>query len=62
MAGRAFVPAPDTSFAAVRERRLDALGDLVAGHADTDALERLIEEGPPGDLPLLPPGDARGPR
>jgi adenosylcobyric acid synthase len=61
-AGRRFVPAPDTSFAAVREQRLDALGDLVAEHADTAALERLLEEGPPAGLPLLPPGDGLGPR
>jgi adenosylcobyric acid synthase len=54
--GRRFVPAPGTDFAAVRETRLDALGDLVAEHADTDALWRLIESGPPADLPLLPPG------
>ncbi|HJX42087.1 MAG TPA: cobyric acid synthase [Geodermatophilus sp.] len=60
-AGRRFVPAPDTSFAAVRERRLDALGDLVAGHADTGALERLLEQGPPDGLPLLPPGDGTHP-
>ncbi|PWW21653.1 adenosylcobyric acid synthase (glutamine-hydrolysing) [Geodermatophilus normandii] len=61
-AGRRFTPAPDTSFAAVREQRLDALGDLVAEHADTDALWRLLEGGPPADLPLLPPGDALTPR
>ncbi|MGY1739315.1 MULTISPECIES: cobyric acid synthase [unclassified Blastococcus] len=57
-AGRRFVPAPDTAFAAVREARLDALGDLVAEHADTDALWRLLESGPPDGLPLLPPGGA----
>jgi adenosylcobyric acid synthase len=44
-AGRDFVPAPDTSFAAVREARLDRLADLVAGHADTTALRALIEGG-----------------
>ncbi|MGY1639564.1 cobyric acid synthase [Geodermatophilus sp. SYSU D00703] len=59
VAGRRFVPAPDTDFAAVRERRLDALGDLVAEHADTDALWRLVEEGVPDGLPLLPPGAGR---
>ncbi|MGY1591061.1 cobyric acid synthase [Geodermatophilus sp. SYSU D00708] len=57
--GRRFVPAPDTDFAAVRERRLDALGDLVAEHADTRALWRLVEEGVPDGLPLLPPGAGR---
>ena len=61
VAGRRFVPAPGTAFAAVREARLDALGDLVAEHADTDALWRLVESGPPAGLPLLPPG-ASAPR
>ncbi|HEX2072453.1 MAG TPA: cobyric acid synthase [Geodermatophilus sp.] len=61
-AGRRFVPAPDTDFAAVREARLDALGDLVAEHADTDALWRLLESGVPEGLPLLPPGGALSPR
>ena len=56
VAGRRFVVAPDTDFAAVRETRLDALGDLVAEHADTDALWRLVESGPPADLPVLPSG------
>ncbi|WP_369259363.1 cobyric acid synthase [Geodermatophilus amargosae] len=60
--GRRFTPAPDTSFAGVREQRLDALGDLVAEHADTGALWRLLEDGPPAGLPLLPPGDALSPR
>jgi adenosylcobyric acid synthase len=53
LAGRDFTPAPDTDFAAVREARLDALGDLVAGHLDTAALSRLIENGPPPGLPTL---------
>jgi adenosylcobyric acid synthase len=56
IAGRRFVPAPGTSFAAVREARLDALGDLVEQHADTGALWRLVEDGVPPGLPLLPPG------
>ncbi|MCL2555230.1 MAG: cobyric acid synthase [Actinomycetia bacterium] len=55
-AGRAFVPAPDTSFAALREEQLDRLGDLIEEHADTDALLRLIENGVPEGLPFLPPG------
>jgi adenosylcobyric acid synthase len=59
LTGRRFVPAPDTDFAAVREARLDRLGDLIAEHADTDALWRLVEHGPPADLPLLPPGAGR---
>jgi adenosylcobyric acid synthase len=56
ISGRRFTPAPGTDFAAVREARLDALGDLITEHADTDALWRLIEDGVPPDLPLLPPG------
>ncbi|MFF7728102.1 cobyric acid synthase [Streptomyces sp. NPDC008001] len=55
-AGRAFVPAPDTSFAALREEQLDRLGDLIEEHADTDALLRLIEDGVPGGLRFIPPG------
>ncbi|MEV4012645.1 cobyric acid synthase [Nonomuraea angiospora] len=54
-AGRDFAPAPGTDFAALREERLDALGDLVERHLDTGALLRLIEHGPP-DVPILPPG------
>ncbi|AZS71166.1 cobyric acid synthase [Streptomyces lydicus] len=55
-AGRAFVPAPGTSFAALREEQLDRLGDLIEEHADTGALLRLIEEGVPEGLPFVPPG------
>ncbi|MEU0373775.1 cobyric acid synthase [Streptomyces sp. NPDC006283] len=55
-AGRRFVPAPDTSFGALREEQLDRLGDLIEEHADTDALLRLIEDGAPGGLPFVPPG------
>ncbi|GII52528.1 cobyric acid synthase [Planotetraspora thailandica] len=54
-----FVPAPDVSFAALRERQLDALGDLIERHADTGALLDLIVNGAPAGLPSLPPGDAR---
>jgi adenosylcobyric acid synthase len=54
-AQRPFVPAPDTDFARLREARLDALGDLVARHLDTAALNRLISGGPPAGLPVLPP-------
>jgi adenosylcobyric acid synthase len=53
LAGRDFTPAPGTEFAAVREARLDVLGDLVAGHLDTAALSRLIENGPEPGLPTL---------
>jgi adenosylcobyric acid synthase len=55
-AGRRFVPAPDTSVAALREEQLDRLGDLIEQHADTDALWRLIESGAPQGLPFIPPG------
>ncbi|MEZ7005767.1 cobyric acid synthase [Streptomyces sp. AD55] len=55
-AGRRFVPAPGTSFAALREERLDRLGDLIERHADTDALWRLVESGTPQGLPFIPPG------
>ncbi|WP_329152287.1 cobyric acid synthase [Streptomyces sp. NBC_01456] len=55
-AGRAFVPAPDTCFAALREEQLDRLGDLIEEHADTAALLRLIEKGVPDGLPFVPPG------
>ncbi|TMR13446.1 cobyric acid synthase [Nonomuraea turkmeniaca] len=54
-AGRDFVPAPGTDFAALREERLDVLGDLVERHLDTDALLRVIQHGPP-EVPFLPPG------
>lgn len=55
-AGRRFVPAPDVSFPALRERRLDALGDLVADHLDTAAVLRLLDAGVPTGLPFVPPG------
>jgi adenosylcobyric acid synthase len=54
-AGRDFEPA-HISFEAVRQRRLDILGDLVAGHIDNDQLRRLIDEGAPAGLPFIPPG------
>ncbi|GAA1797290.1 cobyric acid synthase [Planosporangium flavigriseum] len=57
LAGRhGFVAAPDTDFAALRERGLDLLGDLVEEHLDTDALLHLIEAGPRAGLPFIPPG------
>jgi adenosylcobyric acid synthase len=55
-AGAVFTPAPGTDFAALREAQLDALGDLVEHHLDTDALSRLIESGTPAGLPVVPPG------
>ncbi len=53
LAGRDFTPAAGTDFAAVREARLDALGDLIASCLDTAALSRLIEDGPPPGMPWL---------
>jgi len=49
----AFEPAADTSFAAERERQLDALGDLVEAHADTERISALIRGGVPAGLPDL---------
>ncbi len=54
-AGRDFAVAPDTSFAAARQARLDTLAGLVAAHLDTAALDRLITAGPPPGLPVVPP-------
>jgi adenosylcobyric acid synthase len=54
-AGRRWLPGT-TSFEDVRQARLDALGDLVADHLDTDAVLRLIENGAPAGLPFVPPG------
>jgi adenosylcobyric acid synthase len=53
LAGRDFVPDPGTDFAAVRQGRLDLLGDLVARHLDTAALARLIAEGPAPGMPSV---------
>ncbi len=53
--GREFM-AGQTSFEAVRQGRLDVLGDLVAEHLDTGALLRLIHDGAPAGLPFIPPG------
>jgi len=53
LANRDFTPAPATNFAAIRQARLDLLGDLVADHLDTPALISLIEDGPPPRLPWV---------
>lgn len=50
--GRRFA-AGVTSFAAARDARLDALGDLVADHLDTDRLTALITGGVPTRLPTI---------
>nr|WP_184675499.1 cobyric acid synthase [Saccharothrix violaceirubra] len=58
-AGRdGFVPAADVDFAGRRAAQFDLLGDLVAEHLDTDAVLRLLEEGPPPGLPVIPPAGA----
>ncbi len=56
VAGRRFEVSPSTDFAALRERRLDLLGDTIEEHVDTDALLSLIQHGPPDGLPFVPPG------
>lgn len=53
--GVAFTPGPG-SYAAARETRLDALGELVEAHADTGRLATLIEEGAPVGLPTVTGG------
>jgi adenosylcobyric acid synthase len=50
--GRTFVPGVE-SFAALRERRRDVLGDLVERHLDTDALLALLDSGAPAELPTI---------
>jgi adenosylcobyric acid synthase len=47
-------------FEQVRQARLDALGDLVADHLDTEAVMRLLEQGAPDGLPFVPPGAPAG--
>ncbi len=44
------------AFEDVRQARLDALGDLVADHLDTDEVRRLLDGGAPAGLPFVPPG------
>ena len=58
LAGRDFTPQPDTSFAAIRQARLDTLADLVADHLDMAAVDRLIEHGAPPSLPVIAPAGA----
>ncbi|HWC25622.1 MAG TPA: cobyric acid synthase [Solirubrobacteraceae bacterium] len=50
--GRTFV-AGDESFGALRERRLDVLGDLVERYLDTDAVLALLDCGARADLPTI---------
>ncbi len=46
LAGRDFVPAPDTCFAAARGAQFDVLADAVEQHVDTRTLVEIIERGP----------------
>jgi adenosylcobyric acid synthase len=50
--GRQFVPGT-SPFAAARDQRHDALGDLIGDHLDTERLVALIEGGAPSDLPTI---------
>jgi adenosylcobyric acid synthase len=56
LAGRRFQVAPGVSFAAARQAQFDQLADAVTRHLDTGALLRLIEDGPPPGLRVLPSG------
>jgi adenosylcobyric acid synthase len=53
LAGSDFVPAAATCFAEARQAQFDALADAIDVSLDTGALLRLIEHGPPRDLPAL---------
>jgi adenosylcobyric acid synthase len=53
--GRRWVPGTEP-FAAVRERHLDRLGELIEEHADVGALEALIDGGVPDGLPVVESG------
>ena len=55
VAGRDWQPGT-ARFEAVRQARLDLLGDVVATALDTTAVSRLIEHGAPAGLPFVPPG------
>ena len=45
VAGRSFTGAPDISFAAIREAKLDRLADLVARHLDGASIRKLLASG-----------------
>lgn len=57
-AGASYEPG-DVSFAELRARRLDLLGDLAEEHLDLDALLGLATSGAPAGLPALEPGASR---
>lgn len=52
-AGRDFTPAPEVSFASIREQRYDVLADMIEEHLDTRALLGLIGAGVPAGLPVI---------
>jgi adenosylcobyric acid synthase len=52
IAGRRWLPGT-RPFAEVRERRLDAVADLIEQNLDTAALEALIAGGAPAGLPVV---------
>ncbi len=52
-AGRTYRPVGAVSFAALREARLDRLGDLVADHLDVVGIDALISGGAPPGLPVV---------
>ncbi|WP_210649484.1 cobyric acid synthase [Nocardioides sp. SYSU D00065] len=57
-AGASYEPG-EVDFAALRERRLNLLGDLAEEHLDVDALLDLATAGAPAGLPVLEPGASR---
>lgn len=57
-AGASYEPG-EVSFAELRARRLDLLGDLAEEHLDLDALLGLATSGAPAGLPALEPGASR---
>jgi adenosylcobyric acid synthase len=63
LTGRDGFRAGTTSFAALRQARIDALADAVEEHLDLETVLRLVDEGAPADLPVLTgglvPGRAR---
>jgi adenosylcobyric acid synthase len=56
LAGRDFVPTPDTCFEQARQQQFDVLADAIDEHVDTAALRRMIEHGPTPGLPAVRAG------
>jgi adenosylcobyric acid synthase len=52
VAGRSFTGAPDVSFGAIREAKLDRLADLIAGSLDGTRVRELLAAGPDPLPPL----------